>query len=51
LGPFGQERFSAVWASRLRLGPVGFRLLHWLANSLKHELEVRVIAQKGKNAV
>ena len=47
LRPFGQERFAAIWASRLRLGERGFRLLRWLANSIKHEREVRVTAIKA----
>jgi SAM-dependent methyltransferase len=46
LGPFGQERFAANWAVRLHLGERGFRALRWLANSVKHELEVRVTALK-----
>jgi SAM-dependent methyltransferase len=46
LGAFGQERFAAVWAARLHLGEPGFRMLRWCANSLKHELEVRVFAVK-----
>jgi SAM-dependent methyltransferase len=47
LGRFGQERFAAIWASRLRLGEKGFRALRWLANSLKYEMEVRIAATKG----
>jgi SAM-dependent methyltransferase len=47
LAPFGQERFAAVWAVRLRLGEQGFRVLRWLANWLKHEFEVQVIALKN----
>ena len=47
LGDFGQERFSARWAARLKLGEPGFRLLRFVANRLKHELEVRVIARKA----
>jgi SAM-dependent methyltransferase len=48
LAPFGQERFAAIWAARLRLGEGGFRALRWTANRLKQEYEVRVIA--GKDA-
>ena len=40
---FGQERFAAVWAARFGLGETGFRALRWMANSLKHELEVRIV--------
>jgi SAM-dependent methyltransferase len=50
LGPFGQERFAAILAARWHLGERGFRLLHWLANSLKRELEVRIVATKAVGA-
>jgi SAM-dependent methyltransferase len=50
LGPFGQERFAAVWAARLRLGEFGFRVLRWWANTLKQEYEVRVLASKARPA-
>jgi SAM-dependent methyltransferase len=46
LGRFGQERFAAVLAVRLGLGELGFRALQRLANAIKHEFEVRVIARK-----
>jgi SAM-dependent methyltransferase len=46
LAPFGQERFAAIWAVRLHLGERGFRALRWMANRLKYEFEVRVIATK-----
>jgi len=45
--PFGQERFAAVLATRLKLGERGFRLIRWMANTIKHELEVRVVGVKG----
>ena len=44
LGAFGQERFAAATASRCQLGERGFRGLRWLANTLKQEYEVRVVA-------
>lgn len=47
LGRFGQERFAAVWATRLSLGEIGFRMLRFVANRLKNELEVRVVAVKN----
>lgn len=46
IGDFGQERFAAVWATRLGLGEGGFRALRFLANRLKNEEEVRVFASK-----
>jgi SAM-dependent methyltransferase len=46
LARFGQERFAANWAVRLHLGERGFRVLRWLANFLKHEFEVRVVASR-----
>lgn len=47
IAPFGQERFAANWAFRFGLGEGGFRALRWVANFLKHEREVRVIAEKS----
>jgi len=47
--PFGQERFAADLAHRLRLGEPGFRVLHWMANWLKHEFEVSLIGRKGRS--
>jgi hypothetical protein len=47
LCPFGQERFAAVLAERFHLGEGSFRVLRWVANTLKHELEVRLIAIKN----
>jgi SAM-dependent methyltransferase len=49
LGRFGQERFAAIWACRWHLGETGFRTLRWLANTLKREREVRVVATKAGN--
>lgn len=46
IGRFGQERFAAVWAAKLSLGETGFRLLRFLANRLKNEVEVQVVAIK-----
>lgn len=50
LAPFGQERLAARWATRLRLGEVGFRVLRWMANTLKQEYEVRLAAVKPGSA-
>ena len=47
LARFGQERFAAIWAARLRLGETGFRIGRWLANTLKNEYEVRIVAAKA----
>jgi len=47
LARFGQERFAANWAVRLGLGETGFRAWRWLANTLKHEFEVRVVAVRA----
>lgn len=46
IGDFGQERFAAAWATRLGLGEGGFRACRFIANRLKNEEEVRVIAAK-----
>ena len=46
LASFGQERFAAIGATRLGLGEGGFRVLRWMANSLKRGLEVRIVAAK-----
>jgi SAM-dependent methyltransferase len=46
LGRFGQERFAAKLAVRFRLGEGSFRFLRKLANLLKHEFEVRLVAVK-----
>jgi SAM-dependent methyltransferase len=47
LGRFGQERFAAVLAMRLKLGERGFRIIQLLANRFKREYEVRVRAVKA----
>jgi len=44
---FGQERFAAILAARLRVGEPGFRTLRWLANTVKNEKEVRIRARKS----
>jgi SAM-dependent methyltransferase len=46
IGRFGQERFAAIWAARLGLGEGGFRAWRYVANTLKNEREVRVVATK-----
>lgn len=47
-GRFGYDRFAGVWASRLRLGETGFRVLRRLVHLVRPGLEVRIIAQKMK---
>jgi SAM-dependent methyltransferase len=46
IGPFGYDRFAAVWADKLRLGERGFRCLRGLLRSLKPVFEVRIVAAK-----
>ncbi|HKX10106.1 MAG TPA: class I SAM-dependent methyltransferase [Stellaceae bacterium] len=46
LGEFGYDRIAAVWAYRLRLGELGFRLLRRLALTARPAREVRVVATK-----
>jgi len=43
-GPFGYDRFAAVWAVKLRLGEGGFRALRRLLLLLKPAREVRLVA-------
>jgi SAM-dependent methyltransferase len=45
-GPFGYDRFAAVWAGRLRLGEKGFRALRRLLLTLKPAREVRIAATR-----
>ncbi|MFO1500615.1 MAG: methyltransferase domain-containing protein [Verrucomicrobiota bacterium] len=51
LGRFGQERFAARVASRLHGGERGFRVIRWIANTLKNEREVRVVATKLASSI
>jgi SAM-dependent methyltransferase len=44
VAPFGYDRFSAVWATRLNLGHFGFRCIRSCAHLLKPAFEVRVVA-------
>ncbi len=44
LGEFGYDRIAAVWACRLRLGELGFRLLRRLALMVRPAREVRIVA-------
>jgi len=46
-GRFGYSRFASVWASRLRIGEKGFRILRRTLHALRPGLEVRVVAQKA----
>ena len=46
LGEYGYDRIAAVWACRLRLGEVGFRLLRRLALVVRPAREVRIVATK-----
>ncbi len=43
---FSYDRFSAVWATRLRAGERGYRLIRWLVHLAFPCLEVRVVAEK-----
>ena len=45
-GPFGYDRFAAVWADKLRLGERGFRVLRQLLLLLKPAREVRIVAAR-----
>jgi SAM-dependent methyltransferase len=45
-GPFGYDRFAAVWANKLRLGESGFRALRRLLLTLKPAREVRIVATR-----
>lgn len=46
VGPFGYDRFAAVWAQRMHIGEFGFRWLRRVLHLLKPALEVRVVAVK-----
>lgn len=46
IGSFGYDRAAAVWASRLRVGEVGFRLLRAGAHLVLPASEVRLVAVK-----
>jgi SAM-dependent methyltransferase len=46
IGPFGYDRFAAVWADRLRLGEGGFRCIRGLLRGLRPVFEVRIVATK-----
>lgn len=46
LGRFGQERFAANWAHRLRLGEKGYHVIWTLAQMLKNEWEIRLAGTK-----
>jgi SAM-dependent methyltransferase len=46
IGPFGYDRAAATWASRLRLGEMGFRGLRAGAHLLLPASEVRLVALK-----
>jgi SAM-dependent methyltransferase len=45
LGRFGYDRFAAVWASRLRVGDLGFNSLRAILHTLKPAFEVRLVAR------
>jgi len=51
IGPFGYDRFAAVWAHRMRLGEWGFRWLRRLLLGIRPAQEVRLVATKPKNKV
>ncbi len=44
---FGYDRFAARWASRLRVGEHGFRLIHRLAHLARPGLDVRLVCAKN----
>jgi SAM-dependent methyltransferase len=46
VAPFGYDRFSAVWADRLKLGAFGFRFIRSLAHIAKPAFEVRVVCTR-----
>ena len=46
LGEFGYDRIAAVWAHRLHLGELGFRLLRRLALTVRPSREVRIVATR-----
>lgn len=49
IGPFGYDRFAAVWADKLRAGERGFRCLRTALRRLKPVFEVRIVANKVVN--
>jgi SAM-dependent methyltransferase len=46
IGRFGYDRFSAVWANRLRLGELGFKFIRGLTQFMKPAFEVHIVAIK-----
>lgn len=46
VGQYGYDRFSAVWASRLRAGRAGYRVLRQMLHLVRPGLEVQVVAAK-----
>jgi len=46
VGEHGYDRFASVWASRLRIGETGFRLLRAAVHLVRPGREVRLVAQK-----
>lgn len=47
MGRFGYDRFAAAWATRLKLGEMGFRLIRTLAHCARPLWEVRIVAVKN----
>ena len=46
LAQFGYDRFAASWATRLRLGEEGFRVLRSATHLIKPASEIRAVARK-----
>jgi len=48
--PFGYDRFSAVWATRLHMGEFGFKFIRKMLLLLKSESEVFILARKEQDS-
>jgi SAM-dependent methyltransferase len=47
IGEFGYARVSAVWAAKLGIGEIGFRVLRRILLTIRPVREVRIVAGKG----
>jgi SAM-dependent methyltransferase len=45
---FGYDRFAAAWATRLKIGEAGFRLMRATLHALRPAWEVRIVAEKSR---
>jgi SAM-dependent methyltransferase len=45
VGRFGYDRVAAIWATRLRIGEVGFRILRRTLHAVKPGLEIWIVAE------